>query len=153
MTDRGRLHDLSRFMWYLNEHAQAGGQCRGWGEGAFWEGRFKSQALLDEKALLAAMAYGSQSGPGGLAETPKTSDYTDSRARVVGLPEEVNVRSRPKDHTVSMLMQHLGMGKHYGQKGRGPSLTSPSPADALRCHRADFWAVPFAFEDYPELVD
>ncbi|SJN52981.1 hypothetical protein VR7878_00130 [Vibrio ruber DSM 16370] len=80
---RERLYSLSWLMKELNfsiaKQANQEDQCRG----HFWEGRFKSQALLDEKALLAAMAY-TDLNPvrAGIAKTPETSAYTSIKRRL-----------------------------------------------------------------------
>jgi len=120
---RGRLMDISWYMRCLNEsiarEANREDQCTG----RFWEGRFKSQALLDEKALAACLAYVDLNPVrAAMADTPEESDYTSVQRRIR--------RALARAKQPPELMPFVGNPREAMPKG-----------------------MPFRLSDYLELVD
>ena len=122
---RRRLQDISWFNRCLNEQiarkANAEDECTG----RFWEGRFKCQALLDEKALLSCMAYVDLNPiRAGMAKTPESSEFTSIKDRIEQISSASNVTQ--------------------------PSHLQPFVGD----ERLDMpVGIPFKLNDYLELID
>ena len=128
-TWRERLMDISWLMRIINESIARQANAEDACTGRFWEGRFKSQALLDDAALVTAMAYVDLNPiRAGIADTPEQSDYTSVQPRI--------------DKATSA---HLANHPQQQAPGLWPFVGNP---------RKDMpKGLPFRLSDYLELVD
>lgn len=130
---RERLTDISWFMRCLNEHiarkANAEDECKG----RFWESRFTTQALLDETAVLACMAYVDLNPIRAcLADKPENSDYTSIQERLGITPKgEATHNQDQKSQPQAALMSFAEV------------INQTTVADAL----------PYTLRDYIALLD
>lgn len=120
---RGRLGNLSWYMRCLNEYIARRANREDGCTGRFWEGRFKSQALLDEQALITAMAYVDLNPiRSKIAKDLPTSDKTSVQQRLRAASKGPRAVSVP----IRDFVGTRGNGKH---------------------------GLPFKLQDYLKLVD
>ena len=80
---RLRLASVSEFMQQLNQVIARQANIEEHCTGRFWEGRFKSQPLLTEEALLTAMVYVDLNPiRAKMADTPEQSKHTSIKERI-----------------------------------------------------------------------
>jgi putative transposase len=129
---RKRLMDISWFMRCLNEHIARKANAEDGCKGRFWESRFTTQALLDETAVLACMAYVDLNPiRAGMADRPEMSDYTSIQERLGLVSEEPGGFETRENGTQASLMAFAEV------------INAATPANLL----------PYNFADYLQLVD
>ena len=145
---RERLYSLEWFMRGVNETiARMANEEEGC-KGRFWEGRYKSQALLDETALLSCMAYVDLNPVrAGMEESLSDSDFTSIQQRLYDYAIENNKRNKLLKQRVHQ-QQQIKTELELDHQPEAPLMrfdgSSHTPINA---------AIPFTREDYFDLVD
>ena len=134
-TWRERLGSISWFMKCVKEPLARLANKEDGCKGRFWEGRFKSQALLDEGAVIQCMAYVDLNPVrAGIAETPEASAHTSIRARIEQSPgalcamadEQAEGHRAPIDlKSYLTLVDETGRALRAGKRGRIDPALAP----------------------------
>ncbi|NRA84867.1 MAG: transposase [Gammaproteobacteria bacterium] len=129
---RERLFDISWLMRNLNEYIARAANKEDNCKGRYWEGRYKSQALLDETAILSCMMYVDLNPVrAGVSNNLIESDFTSIQERIKQVKR--HHQSNQKNPESSILQQPPALLPFASSKARN--------------------AIHFSIKEYLELAD